>query len=184
MDLGGAYRSKDKLFSAGLTMRNLGVQLSTYTEAGVREPLPFEIIAGVSQKLRYMPLRFSITATNLDHPRLIYKDPNPEPQFDLAGNPIEPPNQTADLIFRHFVFSGEFLFGQFLRIRGGYNHLRRQELASQNRAGMSGFSLGAGLRINRIAFDYGFASYGVGNPFFIHQFSLTYALNPAPTGQP
>ncbi|MEL7339828.1 MAG: type IX secretion system protein PorQ, partial [Bacteroidota bacterium] len=146
LDLGGAYRSKDKLFSAGINMRNLGTQLTTYTAGGVREPLPFEIIAGISQKLRYMPLRFSITATNLDTPRLIYKDPNPEQQFDLAGNPIDPPNQTADLIFRHFVFGGEFLLGKALRLRGGYNHLRRQELSSQNRGGMTGFSLGVGLR--------------------------------------
>ncbi|MEM6343059.1 MAG: type IX secretion system protein PorQ [Bacteroidota bacterium] len=176
MDLGGAYRSKDKLFSAGVNVRNLGTQLTTYVDGGVREPLPFEIIAGISQKLRYMPLRFSITATNLDTPRLIYKDPNPEQQFDLAGNPIDPPNQTVDLIFRHFVFGGEFLFGKALRIRAGYNHLRRQELRSINRAGMTGFSLGAGLRLSRLAFDYGFASYGASN-FHIHQFSLTYNLS-------
>ncbi len=176
MDLGAAYRNKDKLFSAGLVMRNLGVQLSTYSAGEGRAPLPFEIVAGLSQKLRYMPLRFSITATNLDHPNLIYRDPNPVPQFDLAGNPIEAPNQTADRIFRHFVFSAEFLLGEFLRLRGGYNHLRRQELRSPNRAGMTGFSLGAGLRINRFAFDYGFASYGVQNSFQIHQFSLTYHL--------
>ncbi|MFK7925967.1 MAG: type IX secretion system protein PorQ [Bacteroidia bacterium] len=175
IDLGGAYRSKDKLFSAGVTVRNLGAQLSTYAAGGVREPLPFEVIAGISQKLRYMPLRFSITATNLDIPRLIYKDPNPEQQFDLAGNPIDPPNQTVDLIFRHFVFGGEFLLGKALRIRGGYNHLRRQELRSANRAGMTGFSLGAGIRISRLAFDYGFASYGANN-LQTHQFSLTYKL--------
>jgi hypothetical protein len=176
LDLGAAYRSKDKLFSAGLAIQNLGSQLTTYSEGEGRAPLPFEIVAGVSQKLRYMPLRFSITTTHLQRPNLIYRDPNPVPQFDLAGNPVDPPNQLADRIFRHFVFSAEFLIGDFLRLRGGYNHLRRQELRSPNRAGMTGFSLGAGLRINRIVFDYGFASYGLQNAFQIHQFSLIYRL--------
>ncbi|MEM7656563.1 MAG: PorV/PorQ family protein, partial [Bacteroidota bacterium] len=46
MDLGGAYQGKKELFSAGLVIKNLGTQLSTYTTTGGREPLPFEIIAG------------------------------------------------------------------------------------------------------------------------------------------
>ncbi|MEM9985291.1 MAG: PorV/PorQ family protein, partial [Bacteroidota bacterium] len=37
-DLGGSFRSKDSLFSAGLVLRNLGFQLSTYTATGSREP--------------------------------------------------------------------------------------------------------------------------------------------------
>ena len=102
MDLGGSYRSKSRLFSAGLVLRNMGSQLTTYTGTGGREPLPFEIVAGVSNKLKYMPLRFSVTLTNLEHPNLIYEDPDALPQIDLSGNPIDPPNQFADRVFRHF----------------------------------------------------------------------------------
>jgi hypothetical protein len=184
LDLGAAYRGPDSLFSAGLTLRNLGVQLSSYVPGAGREPLPFEIVAGVSNKLRYMPLRFSITATNLEHPVLRYIDRNAPPELDLNGEPIRQPSPVPDLIFRHFVFGGEFLLGDFLRLRGGYNHLRRQELRSANRGGMTGFSLGLGIRGSRFAFDYGFASYGIGNGFQAHQVSLQLALQSGGRRQP
>ena len=69
-----------------------------------KENLPFEIQMGITQKLKYMPLRFSITTTNLEHPNLIYSDPNQQPQFDLSGEPIPEKNNTLDNIFRHFGF--------------------------------------------------------------------------------
>lgn len=179
VDLAGAYRGPDKLFSAGLVVRNMGGQLSTYVPGGRREPLPFEIIAGISNKLRYMPMRFSLTATNLDHPRLLFIDPDAPPELDLAGNVVRQGSRIPDQIFRHFVFSTEFLLGEFLRLRAGYNHLRRQELRPENRGGMTGFSLGAGIRTRRFALDYGFASYGFGNAFQVNQVSLLVNLEPA-----
>ncbi|MEZ4827446.1 MAG: type IX secretion system protein PorQ [Bacteroidia bacterium] len=184
LDLGGSYMGKEKLFSAGVVLRNMGAQLSTYTATGGREPLPFEIIVGASNKLRYMPLRFSVTLTNMEHPNLIFNDPNRQPEFDLGGNEIKPPNQTADRIFRHFVFGTEFLLGKALRLRAGYNHLRRQELRSENRGGFTGFSLGAGIRAKKFALDYGYTSYGVSNSFNTHQFSLLLNLNKPETKLP
>ena len=157
-DLGAALESKDKLFAAGMSLRNMGVQLSTYSPGTGREPLPFEMVVGISNKLKYMPLRFSVTLIQLENPNLIYTDPNAPIEFDLSGNPIEPGNQAVDRVFRHFVFGGEFLLGKSLRLRAGYNHLRRQELRSENRGGFTGFSLGAGIRVRRFGFDYGYAS--------------------------
>ena len=171
VDLGGAYVSKTKLFSAGLVVKNLGTQLTTYVPGAEREPLPFEIVAGFSNKLKYMPLRFSLTFVQLEHPNLISEDPNAVPETDFNGNVIEK-NQTLDRIVRHVVFGGEFLLGRALRLRGGYNHLRRQELRSDNRGGLTGFSLGVGLRIHRFAFDYGYAAYGLHSAFNTHHFSL------------
>lgn len=159
VDLGGSYRSADQLFSAGVVMKNLGLQLSKYTPTGEREPLPFEIQAGVSYKLKYMPMRFSATVTNLEHPKLVYVDPNPEPVFDLSGELIEPKKQIADKIFRHFVFGTEFLLGKNIRLRAAYNHMRRQELRSEGRSGLSGISFGLGVRVYRFYFDFGYVNY-------------------------
>ena len=177
LDLGSAYRSKDSLFSAGLLVRNLGTMFTTYTATGAREPLPFEVVAGVSNRLRYMPMRFSITLIHLEHPNLLFDDLDAEPEFDLNGNPIEPGPRIADRIFRHFVFGTEFYLGRFLRLRAGYHHLRRQELRSQNRGGATGFSFGVGIRASRFAFDYGFSSYGVRSSFNVSNFSLSIDLN-------
>jgi hypothetical protein len=177
IDLGGAYRSKDSLFSAGLMVRNMGTMFSTYTATGAREPLPFEIVAGVSNKLRYMPMRLSATIIQIEHPNLLFDDPDAEPEFDLNGNLIEPGPRIADRIFRHFVFATEFYLGRALRLRAGYNHLRRQELRAQNRGGVTGFSFGAGIRISGFAFDYGFSSYGLRSSFNVSNFSLAIDLN-------
>ncbi len=176
-DFGGAYESKSKLFMAGITVKNVGLSLTTPPVGGEREGLPFELQMGITNKLKYMPLRFSITTSNLEHPNLIFEDPNAEQEFDLSGNPIKKKDPLLDKIARHFIFGGEFLLGKGLRLRGGYNHIRRQELRSDRRAGMSGFSLGFGLRVSKFAFDYGYSSFGASSEFNTHQFSLILNLN-------
>ena len=142
-----------------MVFKNIGVQWVKYTGTGEREPMPFEALLGVSYKLEHMPLRFNFTATNLEHPRLFFIDPNAEPQFDLSGQEIPQKKRVADQIFGHFVFGGEFLLSKSFNIRFGYNHLRRATLRAENRAGLSGFSFGAGLRIYRFNIDYGYAHF-------------------------
>lgn len=159
LDLGGLYVSDDGLFTGGLVMRNIGFQLTRYNPTGDREPLPFEVQLGISKKLKHMPLRFSVTATNLEHPQLIYEDPDAEPEFDLSGNEIEPKKQIGDKIFRHFVFGAEFLISKHVNLRAGYNHMRRAELRSEGRAGLSGVSLGAGIKVSKFNIDYAFTKF-------------------------
>ncbi len=171
-DVGGAYTSKNGLFQAGLAFQNIGFSLSPYVDGGEQLPLPFDIVIGISQKLKYMPLRFSITVNQLETPQLVFNDPDLPQQVDLNGNVIDSEAGFADKVFRHVVFGGEFLLGKALRLRFGYNHLRRQELRAENRGGFTGFSLGAGVRIKRFALDYGYASYGINNLFQAHQFSM------------
>lgn len=183
-DIGSAYRSKNKLFSAGIVVKNMGLSLTQPPAGFGRENLPFEIQMGITNKLKYMPLRFSITTTNLEHPNLIYRDPNAPIEFDLSGNPIIQKDPLLDKLVRHMVFGGEFLLGKGLRLRGGYNHMRRQELRSRNRAGLSGFSMGFGLRFRgKYAFDYGYSSYGAASDFNTHQFSLRIDLNRGSQGK-
>ncbi|MFK7969975.1 MAG: type IX secretion system protein PorQ [Bacteroidia bacterium] len=176
VDVGASYQSKSKLFMAGMVIKNSGLIVSSPIVTGEQEGLPLELQVGFSNKLRYMPLRFSVTFTNLEHPNLIYEDPNAPPRFDLNGQIIEEPDPFLDNLVRHVVFGGEFLLGKSLRVRGGYRHLRRQELKALNRNGLAGFSLGFGLRVGRLAFDYGYSAFGVSNTFNTHQFSLLMSL--------
>lgn len=172
MDIGGLYESDNGLFSAGMVFKNIGFNLGNYQlPDGSSAPLPFESQIGITGRLRHLPLRFSFTATNLQNPRLIYKDPNPEPQYDLSGNLIEPKGQGFDNLFRHFVFGGEFLLSKGFNIRAGYNHLRRAELRSVNRGGLSGFSFGAGIRISKFRLDYSLVNFhAIGST---HNFSIS-----------
>lgn len=175
MDLGGTYRSKDELFCAGFVFKNFGGQLTKYTDTGIKEPMPFQMQAGISYKLKYMPMRFSITAHNLQKPVLIFKDPTKEPETDFNGNPIPEKKQIGEKIARHFIFGTEFYLGKNLRIRAGYNHFRRSELRSEGRAGLAGFSFGAGLRISKFRLDYGYGGYhAIGGT---HQFSVSTNLS-------
>jgi hypothetical protein len=64
-DIGISYSSKDKLFGAGLIVRNTGWQMSKYYPFGDREPMPFNFMAGITQGLRYAPLKFFVTAEHL-----------------------------------------------------------------------------------------------------------------------
>ena len=177
-DLGGSYLAKNRLFSAGLVIRNMGFQISPYADTDLRESLPTQIIIGISNRLKYMPFRFSITAIHLEQAQLVFEDPDRPVEFDLNGNEIDDSPSSLDKVFRHLVFGGEFLLGNAMRIRVGYNHMRRQELRSINRGGMTGFSLGTAIRLKRIHFDYGFGSYGLNGLFHTHQFGIGINFNP------
>lgn len=177
-DLGASFHAKNKLLTAGLVVRNIGVQLTPYADTDIRESLPTQVIIGVSNRLKYMPFRFSLTAIHLERPKLVLEDPDQPIEVDLNGNEIDTSPSGLDRVFRHLVFGGEFLLGKALRLRMGYNHMRRQELRSINRGGMTGFSLGTGIRLKRLYIDYGFGSYGLNGLFHTHQFGIGINFNP------
>lgn len=165
MDLAGMYADTASNFTASIIFKNIGTQFSTY--AGTREAIPFEIQAGFSKKLKYLPFRISVIATNLQRWNIRYDDPNAEDETLLFGE--EPKDDTqiqifVDNFFRHLVFNGEFLFGkkENFQLRFGYNHLRRAELSLNNLKSLAGFSVGTGFKIKQFKFDYGIGFYHIG----------------------
>ncbi|MDB4727739.1 type IX secretion system protein PorQ [Saprospiraceae bacterium] len=140
-----------------LLAKNIGGQLSTY-RPGNREPIPFEMQIGISKKLQYLPFRFSIVYHNLQQWNVLYDDPNStEDTFFLGEATAASGNDFIDNLFRHLVFSGEFLFGkkENFRLRFAYNHLKRKELTVRSLRSFHGFSLGAGFKISRFRIEYG-----------------------------
>ncbi len=172
-DIGITYTNRDQLFSAGFVLRNAGFQIKPYHE-GHREPVPFEVLVGLSQKLRHAPFRFSLVAHNLQKLDLTYKDPSSSPgDFDpITGEPL-PENKWekfGDNLMRHLIFGIEFIPLDNFYLRAGYNYQRRQELKISNKVAMVGFSWGFGLRISKFHLSYGRASYhlaGASNHFSI-----------------
>ena len=163
-DFAAFYQDSSGRFSATLLFKNVGAQLSTY-ENGNREPIPFEIQFGISQRLRHLPFRFSIIYKNIERWNIRYDDPNSEETTFLFGDNTQQGDseftEFVDNFFRHFIFNGEFLFGkkENFRLRVGYNHFRKQELSVDNFRSLAGFSFGLGLKINRFRIDYGLGSY-------------------------
>lgn len=172
-DLSAMYHDTARLLNVTLVLRNMGLQLSTYTD-GNREPLPFEMQAGVSKRLRYLPFRISVIYRYLDRWNILYDDPDTqENTFFFGEDQSTDKNPFLDNLARHFVFSGEFLFGKKdnFRLRLGYSHLQRKELTVRSLRSLSGFSMGAGLKINRFRVEYGrsFVHLGAG----LHHFSIS-----------
>ncbi len=158
-DLGAFYSDSSGLFSIGLVLKNIGTQITTYND--VREPLPFDIQIGISRRLDHLPFRVSMTYHNLHQWNILYDDPNAEQSSIFLGE-FQPQTENrfgvfVDNLFRHMIFSGEFLLGkkENLRLRVAYNHFQRQELTVENFRSLSGFSLGLGLKINRFRIEYG-----------------------------
>ncbi len=157
-DFGVLFTNGDKLFSAALVVKNLGLQLSGYTSE--RESLPLNIQIGISQKLRHAPLRFSIIADHLETPDLTYNKPEEEtdPVFDDDDSESDI-DRIADQIMRHIIIGAEFSPIDNFYIRAGYNYRKRQEMIIDSKTGMVGFSWGFGVKISRFHISYGRATY-------------------------
>ena len=156
-DLGVTYRHSNQLFTAALVLRNMGGQLTPYSDGG-REPVPFEIQLGLSQKLQYAPFRFSLLLQHLNQPRLGHNkvNHNPEPgQKQVTEDDLK---KGFDLILdetmRHIVIGVECFPFQGLIVRAGYNYNRRQEMKIENRPAMVGFSWGLGVQLSRFHINY------------------------------
>lgn len=162
-DLSAVYHIDEKGFTATLLFRNIGGQISTY-QANNREEVPYELLFGISKKLQHLPFRFSITGQHLERWNLLYDNPNSEENTFFLGEASVKNNEWVDNLFRHIIFSGEFLFGkkENFRLRFAYNHFRKQELSVRNLRSIAGFSGGIGFKIKRFRFSYGLGAYHLG----------------------
>lgn len=163
-DVAVTYYNKENEFSTAIVIKNLGTQIKPYVE-GNKEKVPFEVQAGLSKKLKHVPLRMSLTLVNLQQWDLTYNDSInintglivPEQEEDDIITKTE--NDFFDKAMRHAVFGVEFIPSKNFNIRLGYNYKRRQELALANKPGMVGFSWGLGFRVKKIHISYGSARY-------------------------
>ncbi len=157
VDVAASYQSNNKNFVTSLMFKNIGRQLSYYTE-GNREALPFEIQLGFSEKLNHAPFRFSLLLNHLEKWDLSFEDPlNPSVKTDpLTGELIEKSkfSKFGDNLLRHAVLGVEFVPSRSFNIRLGYNYQRRQEMKVESAMSTVGFSWGFGFRVSKFYFSY------------------------------
>jgi hypothetical protein len=171
-DIGITYHNPARLFTAALVMKNIGSQITKYYEGADRENLPFEIQAGLSQKLLHAPFRFSLTLQQLQKWDLTYESEvdnsniyDPLNGEEVTVNGFE---EFGDKLMRHAILGMEFMPGENFYVSLGYNYQRRQELKLPVSTGMVGFSWGFGLKVNKYRFSYGRSTYhlaGASNHF-------------------
>jgi len=163
VDGGVIYQVPDKNWTLGLVLQNVGFSNSQFDSENLN--LPFDVKLGYSNKLKYLPFRYTITAQQFHRWNLDPDDPNAPLILNFLGEVVEE-NQFSEQIdnfFRHFIFSGEFLLGkkELLRLRFAYNHLRKQQLKLETFRSLGGFSFGFGIKIKRFRLDYGLGYYHI-----------------------
>lgn len=164
-DVGFFYQDTSSNLSYALVAKNVGVVLSSFTDAS--EKLPVNVALAVSKKLSHLPLRVSATMHHLNQWDITYDDPNAKDEIIIIGEESKEGSNfgnQVDNFFRHMIFSGEFLLGKYeqVRIRAGYNHLLNKELSVNKMRGLSGFTFGFGMKIKRFRLDYGYSNYHFG----------------------
>ncbi len=139
IDLGPNYYSADKDFSASLSVRNLGGQLSTYEDEF--ESLPTDVSVGVTYGLPNSPLRLSLTFADLNH-------------WDYA-------------FLRHACVGVDLKLTEQFYVAGGYNARRAYNMKTRNLTDNSesshgaGFTVGAGLLLERFKLNVSYGKYHV-----------------------
>lgn len=182
-DFGTMFSDTAHNITASIVIKNLGSQLSTYNRDKNHENLPLDVQIGFAHRLKYVPLRFSVIAHNLQRWGIRYDDPaRQQDQSLFTDNNGEVQDKITagewfDNFFRHFIFNAEFLLGKKdnVRIAIGYNHLRRGELSVSGLGGLSGFSFGLGVKIKQFRIDYSLASYHVAG--MAHHIGLAVNIN-------
>jgi len=163
LDGGITYNKKSKGFMAALVVKNLGTQLTTYTQNN-REPLPFEMQLGVSKKLAHAPFRFSLLYRHIEKWNIRYESPIKANEVNLFNEEVKAESDLSkftDNFFRHMVFGVEFIPFESFYFNFGYNHQRRKELSLEQVGAMTGFSWGFGLNLKKINIGFARATYHV-----------------------
>lgn len=129
LDAGLLFRFPAKRTNIGLSVLNLGTQLSTYD--GTRDRLPLDVRLGLNHRLRGLPLMINVSFNHLA-----------DDVDDLGER------------FSNFSLGGEFFVGKYVQVRVAYDNAMRNTSAVSVSTQLSGFSAGLGVRTSAINFDY------------------------------
>lgn len=147
------YSDTTRWLTISVLARNMGSPLSSY--AGTRDDLPFDLQAGITQKLKHAPFAFSLTLQQLHRYRLVYRD-----SVFNAENNFTTSNSFFDNVFNHMVLATHVNLGHHLEATIGYNRLRRNEGNIGGAGnGLTGFSAGFLARFEKLHFSYARSSY-------------------------
>ncbi|WP_313808214.1 type IX secretion system protein PorQ [Flavobacterium sp.] len=157
-DIGALYVDEKNDINIAVAVRNVGTQITTY--AGEREKLPLEVMAGISQELENVPLRWHLTLENLQEWNIAFSNPNRTEQT-IDGPAKEEKVGFVNNALRHVILGAELFPKKAFNVRLSYNFRRGEELRIVEQRNFSGISAGFGLRFNKIKFDYSYSRYTV-----------------------
>lgn len=169
-DVGVNYLDSARGLQLGILFRNMGGQVQVYDREG--EDMPFDVQLGITKRLQYAPLQFSLSAHRLHRFDILYRDTlyQSDNEGRITGGGI------PEKVLRHLVLSVQGFVGERIDLTLGYSFMRRAELGIAGAAnGMSGFSVGAGVSLRRLKLRYAHSVYRPGAAF--SQFAITADLS-------
>ncbi len=155
-DFGALYIDDRNDVNWALVVRNVGTQITTY--AGTQEKLPLEVLAGVSQEVENVPLRWHLTLENLQQWDIGFSNPN-RAVANIDGTSTPEKVSFMNNALRHVVFGAELFPKRSFNLRFGYNFRRAEELRLVDQRNFSGISLGFGLKMGKVKFNYSYSRY-------------------------
>ena len=156
VDFGALFIDEKNDVNWALVIRNVGTQITTY--AGTQEKLPLEILVGVSQEVENVPIRWHLTLENLQQWKIGFSNPN-RAIGSIEGAATQEKVGFLNNALRHVVLGAELFPTKGFNLRFGYNFRRAEELRIEEQRNFSGISLGLGLKMNQLKFNYSYSRY-------------------------
>lgn len=135
LDAGLLFRFPAQRTNLGVSILNVGTQLSTYD--GTHDALPLDMRLGVNHRLRGLPLLVNLSLNHLTDDVASF--------FDR---------------FLNFSVGGELYLGKVVQVRVGYDNSTRNTSGVNVATQLTGLSAGIGLDLPALDFDYALSSLG------------------------
>ncbi|HCP41045.1 MAG TPA: hypothetical protein DIT65_04555 [Cryomorphaceae bacterium] len=132
--------------------KNIGMQLTTFADQ--REPMPLNLLVAIGDKLKYAPFRWTFVIDQIQRPNLGYDDPNNIMIDPITGEENLNPQSYLNLVLRHLSGSIEFIPTHRMHLMMGYSFRRQYEMALPTRRTSGGFTLGAGVYLDKFNLIY------------------------------
>ena len=156
VDIGALFIDTRNDVNWAISIRNIGTQITAY--ADTREKLPLEVMLGVSQLMENVPIRWHLTLENMQQWQVAFANPN-RAQGSLDGGSTPEKVSIFGNALRHVIIGAELFPEKGFNLRVGYNFRRAEELRILEQRNFSGISVGFGLRINNLKFNYSYSRY-------------------------
>ncbi len=169
-DVGIVHHTVNHLTTVALCFKNVGTQIDSYYDSGTREKIVWSLQLGCTHQLQHAPLRFSITAYDLN------RWSQPVTATDPNGNTLATANQSLySTVMRHLSLGAEIFPENKVTFRVGYNYRRHADLSLTDQTGLIGFTTGLGINLFAIRFNYALSGYSQSG--MVHNFSLSANLS-------
>jgi hypothetical protein len=156
VDLGALFIDEPNDVNWALVIRNIGTQITPYAET--REKLPLEVLIGVSQLMENVPIRWHLTLENMQQWQVAFSNPN-RAEGSLDGGSTPEKVSFFNNALRHIVVGAELFPTKGFNLRIGYNFRRAEELRILEQRNFSGISVGFGLKLGKLKFNYSYSRY-------------------------